>query len=101
LGKSSLHQHVLSLLKFLSGDACLVGNGLLSINNQYFSVGQVLHQAIDVLFRFEAEGSLLLPGLLGQSFVLRFDKFESRLDDLGVSLDVKSIDCSWKILDLN
>ena len=101
LSKTSFHQSIFRLFQLLWCDTYFVGNWLLSVDDQNLSVSQVFKQTVNVLFWFITDFSLLVSGLLSQSFIFWLDKLKGRIDYLGISLDMKSINGSRKILDLN
>lgn len=101
MGKALLHEGVLGLLHLLRSNTKTLGNSLLSLNDQDFSVGEVLDQRLNVLLGLLEEISLPDSRLLGESPVLLLDEVLRPLHDLGVGLDVEGIDSTRQVLDLD
>ena len=83
------------------GDSYGVSYGFLTVDDEDFSVGEVLHQTVNVFFAVHRDLSLVVSCLVSQSLVLRLNQLKSGFDYLGVGLDVKSVHSSGKVLHMH
>ena len=99
--QTSFHQGSLGFFKSLVADSGFVRDGLLSLQDQNFSVSQVFGQGFQVLGHVLSESSLLDSSLGSESSVLILDNFVSLLDNLCVGGDVDGVNSVGQVLDLN